>query len=204
MCYLYRRSATFIAPRATLGKLILCACSPAVFCHCSTALNVCNLEQVQEFEFGILPLSKNQTLLQTGVTRVNEERRRQIHKVLHDVLEQEFHERGSFLDHVCLEDPSLRTAVEDLMGSPGKAGSLPDSPESNKANRSVGLRGSLAGRVFGRYELRSLLGSGGMGDVYRARDSELKRDVAIKVLPDAFSKDPERVGRFRREAEVLA
>src|SRR5678815_832640 len=87
MCYLYRRSATFIAPRATLGKLILCACSPAVFCHCSTALNVCNLEQVQEFEFGILPLSKNQTLLQTGVTRVNEERRRQIHKVLHDVLE---------------------------------------------------------------------------------------------------------------------
>ena len=64
--------------------------------------------------------------------------------------------------------------------------------------------GSLAGRTFGRYELRSLLGSGGMGDVYRARDSGLKRDVAIKVLPDTFSRDAERVARFRREAEVLA
>ena len=62
----------------------------------------------------------------------------------------------------------------------------------------------FAGQTFGSYEVQGLLGSGGMGEVYRARDSKLKRDVAIKVLPDAFSRDPERVARFQREAEVLA
>jgi eukaryotic-like serine/threonine-protein kinase len=61
-----------------------------------------------------------------------------------------------------------------------------------------------AGTKLGTYDIVALLGSGGMGDVYRARDSKLKRDVAVKVLPDAFSSDPERVQRFQREAEVLA
>jgi serine/threonine protein kinase len=50
------------------------------------------------------------------------------------------------------------------------------------------------------YEILSLLGKGGMGEVYRARDGKLGRDVAIKVLPDAFSLDSQRMGRFRREA----
>ena len=57
---------------------------------------------------------------------------------------------------------------------------------------------------MGTYEILGLLGAGGMGEVYRARDSKLKREVAIKVLPDAFSRDAERVSRFQREAEVLA
>ena len=60
------------------------------------------------------------------------------------------------------------------------------------------------GTQLGTYEITSLLGKGGMGEVYRARDSKLKRDVAIKTLPDEFSRDPERVSRFQREAEVLA
>src|SRR5436305_10559694 len=57
---------------------------------------------------------------------------------------------------------------------------------------------------LGSYEITGLLGKGGMGEVYRARDSRLKRDVAIKILPDAFARDAERVARFQREAEVLA
>jgi serine/threonine protein kinase len=57
---------------------------------------------------------------------------------------------------------------------------------------------------FGPYETLSVLGAGGMGEVYRARDVKLRRDVAIKVLPAAFARDPERVARFRREAQVLA
>jgi serine/threonine-protein kinase len=57
---------------------------------------------------------------------------------------------------------------------------------------------------MGPYEVQSSLGAGGMGEVYRARDSKLKRDVAIKVLPEAFARDPERLARFEREAEVLA
>ena len=54
------------------------------------------------------------------------------------------------------------------------------------------------------YEISALIGEGGMGEVYRARDTRLHRDVALKVLPDAFAADPERSARFEREAQVLA
>jgi serine/threonine-protein kinase len=60
------------------------------------------------------------------------------------------------------------------------------------------------GSRLGPYEILSAIGAGGMGEVWRARDTQLKRDVAIKVLPDDFAKDPERLGRFQREAELLA
>src|SRR5215831_2407466 len=60
------------------------------------------------------------------------------------------------------------------------------------------------GQQLGSYEIISLLGKGGMGEVYRARDTKLKRDVAIKILPDEFARDADRVSRFQREAELLA
>src|SRR5215831_4174438 len=60
------------------------------------------------------------------------------------------------------------------------------------------------GQQLGPYEITALLGKGGMGEVYLARDTKLKRGVAIKTLPDEFSRDPDRVSRFQREAEVLA
>src|SRR3989449_5175261 len=62
----------------------------------------------------------------------------------------------------------------------------------------------IAGKTIGSFEVLSIVGRGGMGEVYRARDTKLKREVAIKILPDEFSRDPERVARFQREAEVLA
>src|SRR5437764_13881654 len=61
-----------------------------------------------------------------------------------------------------------------------------------------------AGQRLGSYDILALIGAGGMGEVYRARDKKLRREVAIKLLPDEFSRDPERVARFQREAEVLA
>ena len=63
---------------------------------------------------------------------------------------------------------------------------------------------SLTGRRIGPYDLRSLLGAGGMGEVYLARDTRLGRDVAIKILPQVFTADPDRLARFEREARVLA
>jgi serine/threonine protein kinase len=62
----------------------------------------------------------------------------------------------------------------------------------------------LTGRRLGIYQLQSLLGVGGMGEVYRARDTKLGRDVAVKILPRAFTSDPQRVARFDREARTLA
>ena len=61
-----------------------------------------------------------------------------------------------------------------------------------------------SGTRLGAYEVVAALGAGGMGEVYRARDTKLDRDVALKVLPDLFANDPERLGRFQREAKVLA
>ena len=60
------------------------------------------------------------------------------------------------------------------------------------------------GTQLGSHQITGLLGRGGMGEVYRARDLKLKREVAIKILPDEFSRDVDRVSRFQREAEVLA
>lgn len=62
----------------------------------------------------------------------------------------------------------------------------------------------VIGSQLGSHEIVSLLGKGGMGEVYRARDLKLKREVAIKILPEEFSRDPDRLSRFQREAEVLA
>src|SRR5687768_4006851 len=62
----------------------------------------------------------------------------------------------------------------------------------------------VAGVRLGPYEIRAALGAGGMGEVYRATDANLGRDVAIKILPEAFAHDPERLARFEREAKTLA
>src|SRR6202046_2513981 len=60
------------------------------------------------------------------------------------------------------------------------------------------------GTCLGAYEILASLGAGGMGEVYRAKDTKLEREVAIKVLPEAVARDPERLARFEREAKVLA
>ena len=62
----------------------------------------------------------------------------------------------------------------------------------------------LTGKRLGPYEILSAIGAGGMGEVYRARDTRLNRDVAIKVLPEVFADDADRMARFEREARVLA
>ena len=60
------------------------------------------------------------------------------------------------------------------------------------------------GSRLGHYDVTALIGEGGMGQVYQATDTKLKRQVALKVLPDAFESDPDRLARFEREAKVLA
>jgi len=101
---------------------------------------------------------------------------------------------------------ALRREVEALLAADGEAGSLIETPAYAVAAPLMvgGDAPTLLGKTIGHYQIISLLGKGGMGEVYRARDTKLGRDVAIKVLPDAFATDPDRLARFEREAKTLA
>jgi len=125
------------------------------------------------------------------------ERWQQIRDVLEKALELTPSQRAAFLDGACLSDPSLRREVETLLASSADVRS--------SFLESSSLRVTITpGTKLGEYEVKSLLGSGGMGEVYRARDSRLGRDVAIKVLPSFLSTDSDRLRRFEQEARAAA
>jgi serine/threonine protein kinase/WD40 repeat protein len=125
------------------------------------------------------------------------ERWQQIRDVLEKALGLAPGERSAYLDRACSSDASLRQEVETLLASSADVRS--------SFLQSEPLRPPLsAGTKLGEYEVKSLLASGGMGEVYRARDSRLGRDVAIKVLPSLFSADSERLRRFEQEARAAA
>src|SRR4026209_368055 len=115
--------------------------------------------------------------------------------------------RSAFLEDACQGDPDLQHELESLLRYESNAARFFDNPAADISENelaSMHTPPDMIGRQLGPYEIVALLGSGGMGEVYRARDSKLGRDVAIKVLPTPFASDPERCGRFTREARLLA
>jgi serine/threonine protein kinase len=126
------------------------------------------------------------------------ERWQQIQDVLEKALRLTPGDRSVYLDRACSSDLSLRQEVETLLAS--SDGVLSSFLQSSEALRIV----LTPGTKLGEYEVKSLLGSGGMGEVYRARDSRLVRDVAIKVLPPLFSANSDRLRRFEQEARATA
>jgi serine/threonine protein kinase len=126
---------------------------------------------------------------------VSERRWQRIRHVLEEALERLPEDRSRFLDDACGPDSDLRREVESL---------LAHADESDDSVESPGSTTGLVGRSLTHYRIVGELGQGGMGVVYRARDTELGREVAIKVLPEDFTKDPERLTRLEREARVLA
>ena len=125
-------------------------------------------------------------------------------ELFHTALERSPEARRAFLDKACGEDAELRRQVETLLSQDEQAGSFLEKPALADAAVTPTARGSLVGRQFGPYRILSSLGAGGMGEVYRARDSKLGRDVAIKTLPPEFARDSDRIARFQREAKLLA
>src|SRR5262249_34633934 len=122
---------------------------------------------------------------------------RQAREVLADALELKPADRPAFLDRACSLDHLLRREIERLLAASDEARS--------SFLESSALRVTLMpGTKVGDYEVIRLLGSGGMGEVYRARDKRLARDVAIKVLPSFYSNDPQRLRRFEQEARAAA
>jgi Tol biopolymer transport system component len=134
------------------------------------------------------------------------ERMQQIEALFHAALERHAAERSAFLAAACGTDEALRRDVESLLQHLTAADVLLTSPMA-EAGASIQIDNdehSLVGRHVGVYEVLARLGAGGMGEVYRARDPRLHRDVAIKVLPQAFMADGERRSRFESEARLLA
>jgi serine/threonine protein kinase len=133
---------------------------------------------------------------------VNDDRWTIVDRLLGAALEREPHERAAFLREACGDDEALRRDVESLVTHASSGAGLLSSPAL-----ADGLPGGgtlSVGQQVGSYTIHASLGVGGMGEVYRARDGTLGRDVAIKILPRAFNIDPDRRARFDREARLLA
>jgi serine/threonine-protein kinase len=160
---------------------------------------------------------------------VNDDRWSIVQLLLGAALAREPQERAAFLRQVCGEDealrrdveslvahaasgagllstPALRREVEALLDAPASADGVFAQPAMAAAAQPASDPAAkvLTGRRLGVYQLKDRIGVGGMGEVYRARDTNLGRDVAIKILPRAATSDPDRLARFEREARVLA
>jgi serine/threonine-protein kinase len=134
------------------------------------------------------------------------DREHELERICQAALEQPMAARAGFLAEACGDDEGLRLEVEALLAREDTAVVFLETPALAVAARVMGADtpALTAGRQIGPYTIVSRLGSGGMGEVYRARDATLRREVAIKVLPTIFTSDPERLARFEREARVLA
>jgi serine/threonine protein kinase/Tol biopolymer transport system component len=129
---------------------------------------------------------------------------RQAEELFHAALEQSPQDRQAFLDRACGQDTELRQQVDLLVSAEENAGSFLDEGGVRNLTATIDAAGPLVGQQFDHYRIVSPLGAGGMGEVYRAHDTRLGRDVAIKTLPHEFARDRERAARFRREARTLA
>jgi len=133
------------------------------------------------------------------------ERYQQINRLLDEALVRPAPQRAAFLAEACAGDEALRREVESLLGACAEAGSFIERPPAEAAELLGEMcAGSRVGQSLGRYQLLSLLGAGGMGEVYRARDTHLEREVAIKILPPALASNAEALARFKREARAVA
>jgi len=137
---------------------------------------------------------------------MNPDRWRQIGQLYHAALELEPAARAAFLDGACGGAEELRREVESLLQAHQRAGDYFAAPAMEVAAEMLANRKepSLVGRSISHYQVLSLIGAGGMGEVYLAQDTSLGRKVALKLLPAAFTQDRERVRRFEREARSVS
>jgi len=127
-----------------------------------------------------------------------------IEEIFQEALQRDPAQRDAFVREACQGDVELHREVWSLVVNHDEAGDA-ESWAAAAAARLIARQGSLEpGTCLGPYRIERFLAAGGMGEVYRAHDTRLGREVALKILPDSFTHDPERLARFRREAHVLA
>src|SRR5260221_371164 len=126
------------------------------------------------------------------------ERYRQVKAILQAALELDPNKQAVFLEGACADDPELKQEVQSLLDHDMQSKDFLEKP-AVAGEAASHLR---PGTRIGPYEIVGPIGAGGMGEVYRARDSRFGREVAIKFLPAAFADDPARLARFEREAHA--
>ena len=129
------------------------------------------------------------------------ERWRQVTEVFHAARAHDAATRAQYLDRACGDDRALREEVDAMLAAQADASAV---WRASRESLPPTMRRLESGTMVGSYRIERLIGAGGMGEVYRAHDTTLHRDVALKILPDAFAADPDRLARFSREAQVLA
>lgn len=136
------------------------------------------------------------------------ERYQQIGRLYQVAVTLELAQRSAFLQSACAEDEALRQAVKQLLAADEQAHAqdfIAEPAQEIAAEMLAQARAQrLVGQSLSHYQILSLLGVGGMGEVWLARDSQLERKVALKLLPSQFTQNPERLQRFRREARAAS
>jgi serine/threonine-protein kinase len=133
------------------------------------------------------------------------ERWQDVERLFHATLERPPQEQAAFLQASSAGDDALRREVESLLHESSLAEAFLEGPTvAPVALLDAQRRSNLIGRRLSEYEIQEWIGAGGMGEVYRARDIKLGRDVAIKMLPPFLAGSPDRAERFKREAKILA
>lgn len=135
---------------------------------------------------------------------MNRERWQQVKQLLDEAIAVDETARPAFLDRACNGDAELRREVESLLSSHDQAGTgFLKAPVVNLSDQAAAAAPARERRI-GAYEITQEIGHGGMGEVFRARDTRLQRDVAIKILPTYFVHDAERLRLFEQEARAAA
>jgi Tol biopolymer transport system component/serine/threonine protein kinase len=134
------------------------------------------------------------------------ERWQQLKQIFQSALERNPAERSAFLSRACANDPALRSEVESLIASHDQAGESIEAMAVEAAAEmlSADQTGSIVGKQIGHYQVLSLIGRGGMGEVFLAQDASLGRKVALKLLRADFTGDEGRLRRFRQEARAAS
>src|SRR5436190_8885868 len=133
---------------------------------------------------------------------MNAERWKQVNDLFQSTVERAPEQRAAFLDEACHDDEDMRREVESLLASHERAENFIEVPAFKVAPDLVpnDSGGALVGKVIGHYRIESLIGVGGMGEVYLARDERLGRKAALKLLPDNLTTDETQLSRFKNEA----
>src|SRR4029450_3137347 len=128
-----------------------------------------------------------------------------VKRIHQSALDKNPSERAAFVDESCGDDETLRHEVQSLLTYASEAESFLERPAIDIAPKpSESHEATLVGRTVSHYQVLSVLGAGGMGEVYLARDPRLDRTVALKILPGEFAADPDRMQRFTREAKAAS